>query len=104
MEPFAPLSFAERVRYDRFVKAYNRRLRCRLRIQRSMAEARLEERKLHQLSSLSAFGTLSDELRGLLSFPFVRDRAISLRRAIRNLARRKSVESGLSELRQRMNL
>jgi hypothetical protein len=104
MEPFAPLSFPERVRYDRFVKAYNRRSRCRLQIQRSMAEARLDERKLHQMSSLPAFATLSDELRGLLSFPFIRDRAISLRKAIRNLARQKSLESGLAELRRRMNL
>jgi len=104
MEAFTPLSFAEKVRYDRFVKAYNRRLRSRLRIQRSVAEARLEAQRLQYLLSLPAFGRLSETLRAALSFPFVRDRAAFLRKAVRNVARQKSIEKHFSDLRKQMSL
>ena len=103
-DSFVELSLADQVRYQRFVRASNRRLRYQLLVQRSLLEASLEDKRLQYLSTHKEFAKLDPELHGLLSYPFVRDRAASLKRAVQTFVRRKAMDRRLLDIEKTLAL
>lgn len=99
MESFTECPLLEQIRRERLLGAQRRRLRHALGAKRNLLEARLDERRLREITSRPELHSLGEEIQALVSFAFVRDRSVHLTRAMRSVQRRNLADRKIAEIR-----